>query len=137
MIDPILAMGALLAGVQIDGVAVVAPAMIFSPRVTADWNPDNGPAISHFIRGGSAHLYVSLQQLSFQITAWADVQPQARAVADAVFTRIHGATETMLTTAQGNVRFLWGRAQGFPQDVVDQETGRATVVCFYTVGLQL
>jgi hypothetical protein len=109
---------------------------IYSPRLMPGWKPIQGPAIVHSIRGGpSPSMYTPIVNPSIQITTWAATPKQCRDLQGAVYDVIHGLVQQTVSTVGGDVQVQWGKAENFPQDVVDPETGWFTVTNFYTVSL--
>jgi hypothetical protein len=124
-------------------VAALTPAgaqvpQLYSPRLSPGWKPASGPAISYFIRGGpEPSLYTPYVEPSVQITTWASTPKLARQVHGLAFSTIHGCDMQLVATQDGNVKILWGKAETFPQDIVDPETGWFTVTSFFEIAMFL
>lgn len=140
MISPNVVMTAFLAA---NGplLAALTPAgsstpQLYSPRLAPNWKPIMGPAISHFVRGGpEPSLYTPTVQPSYQVTTWAATPKLARQVHSLAYAALHGAGPQSIATVDGTASIKWGKAETFPQDIVDPETGWFTVTSFFQLSL--
>lgn len=100
------------------------------PETFDGFNPKDGPWIVISRRGGLAHSEADLFMPSVQIRVWADAEqfPVASARSIEVFNLIHQQTSKDFDQDGYVISCL---QEGADQDVVDPETGYATVLSFY------
>jgi hypothetical protein len=133
--DPNVAVIAMLSSDE----AVVAAVnnRIWSPRIPAGFNPEDGAGISLHIRGGKNGLYDPIVEPSFQVVTWAVSTKKARAVMAAVTRVLHNLADQQVATVDGTVRVLTGVQEVYPQDVIDSDTGWFTCVSFFRLKMVL
>lgn len=111
---------------------------VFAPSLPAGMG-QNAPnaAITVSVRGGDLPLYGPMVTPSFQVIAWAQNAKDAAALMLRALGVLHDCGDIVVSTIDGDARVLFGRADGWPQDVTDQETGWDTNVCFVSLGMIL
>lgn len=135
MVNPDVAVIAMLNGSG--AVTALAAARLWSPRLAPGYKPEQGSAVTLFVRGGSNGLYDPVVFPSFQVTTWAASTKQARTLMDAVTTVLHDIKDQQVLTVDGIVRVLSGEQEVFPQDVIDSDTGWFTCVSFFRLQMDL
>ncbi len=119
------------------GVTALTGNRIYSPNRAPGYHPEQGSAISHFVRGGPApSLYTPIIKPSIQITGWGATAKMARDVHSAAYAVLQGC-EQQFVTVEGVAILVYGaKAETFPEDVTDPETGWRSVTNFFELSMQ-
>lgn len=142
--DAILAVRTILLSDTVPGgIVALVGQNVYGGQLPEHYNPEDtqtgdpagdGPAITLLVKGGTTHAEMPQQDIDVQVVVWSGINQNfaARAIYNRCFQVLHGLCNVH-TGGAGIVNRILASTPG--SDVVDPDTGWATVVASFTTML--